>query len=139
MSKIKRSARSENGEHAGIIEANGVYRTVLDLETGTESVSTHVRQIIGRVIYLGTGEQGVRASGIGDTEGVPREGAQDAMGIVEKFEGLIAGVGDGRGDLQVFYTINIGVGDRCFNGEAGGRRNDDGRGDEGDEGSTDGR
>ena len=116
MSDIERSARSENGEHAGIIEAGGVFGAVLDLETGTESVSTRVRQITGRVIHPGTGERGARATGIGDTESIFGEGIQGTTGIVEEFESLVTSVGDGRGDLQVLQTIDLGVGDRCLDG-----------------------
>ena len=42
MSDVGRSARSENGENARIIEASGVRGTVLDLEAGTETISAHV-------------------------------------------------------------------------------------------------
>ena len=39
MGDIKGSARSENGESAGVVEAGGVCWAVLDLRAGTESVS----------------------------------------------------------------------------------------------------
>jgi len=87
MGDVDRSTRSENGENAGIIEAGGVFRAVLDLATV---------------------EQGAGASGIGDTEGVLGEGVQDSTGIVEEFEGLVAGVGDDRGDLQVLQPVDLG-------------------------------
>lgn len=34
------STRSENGECAGILEASGIRRAILDLEKETESIST---------------------------------------------------------------------------------------------------
>ena len=62
------------------------------------------------MIYLGAIERRGRASGIGDDERVLGEGAQDTTGIVEEFEGLVTGVGDSRGDLQVLQPINVDVG-----------------------------
>ena len=45
MSDIDGSARSENGESTGIIEASGVFRAELDLEEKTKNVSTQVLQM----------------------------------------------------------------------------------------------
>lgn len=73
-------------------------------------MSIRAYQVAGCGIYLGTGERGARASGIGDTEAILGEGAQDSTRIVEEFEGLVTSVGDGRGDLQVLQTIDLGVG-----------------------------
>ena len=56
MGDIDRSARSENGEYAGVVEADSVFWAVFDLRTGAENVSTRIRQITGRVVHLGTGE-----------------------------------------------------------------------------------
>ena len=111
MGDIDGSARSENGKSAGITEACSVCRAVLDLRAETESVSTRVCLTVRLVIYLGTVEQGARASGVGDAEGVLGEGAQDPTGIVQEFEGLVTGVGNGRGDLQVLQPVDVSVGD----------------------------
>ena len=98
----------------------------------------HVCREIRRVIYLGAVEQGARSSGIGDNEAVFGEGAQDSTGIVEEFEGLVAGVNNGRGDFQVFQTIDFDVRDRGLDGQAGSSTGDDGRSDEGNDSSTEG-
>ena len=45
MGDIKGSARSENGESAGVIQAGGICWAVLDLQTGTESVSRRICQL----------------------------------------------------------------------------------------------
>ena len=42
MSDVDGSARIENGEDAGIIEAGGVFRAVFDLGAETKGVSTRV-------------------------------------------------------------------------------------------------
>jgi len=93
----------------------------------------------GRVVYLGAVERRARATGIGDAEGVLWEGAQDPTGVLEELEGLVTGVGDGRGDLQVPQSIDLVAWGRGLDGQAGGGRHDDRRGDEGNEGSTEGR
>ena len=139
MSDIDGSAGSENGEHAGIIEASGVCEAVPDLEVETDSVSTRIRQVTGRVIYLGTSERGARANDIGDAEAVLGEGVQGTTWIVKEFEGLVTGVGDGRGNLQVLQTIDLGVWDRCPDGQTGDSGNGDGRGNDGEEGNMEGR
>ena len=86
-----------------------------------------------------TVERGSRASAIGDAEGVFGEGAQDATGIVEEFESLVAGVGNGRGNLQVFQSIDLDVGDRRLDGQSGGSGDGERTGGESNEGSTEGR
>jgi len=91
------------------------------------------------VIHLCAGERWARTGGICDGEGVLGEGAQDSTGIVEEFEGLVTGVGDGRGDLQVLQSIDINVGSGGLEGQAGGGGDGNRRGDEGDERSTEGR
>ena len=45
MGDVDGSARIENGEDAGIIEASGVFRAVFDLGAETEGVSTRVYQV----------------------------------------------------------------------------------------------
>jgi hypothetical protein len=99
-------------------------------------MNTGASRVIGSATYLGTAEQGARASGIGDVKAVLGEGAQNATGIVEEFEGLVTGVGNRRDDLQVPQSIDDGVGGRCLDGQAGGSRSGNCRGDEGDEGSA---
>ena len=101
MSDVDGSPRSEDGEIARIIDANDVCRAELDLEAGIKSISAHVCQTTRWVIYLSAAEPGVRAGGMGDSEAVFGEGAQDSTGIVEQFQGLVAGVEDGYNDLQV--------------------------------------
>jgi len=103
MGNIDGSARSENGENAGVIKAGGVSWVVLGLGAEAKSMSTRVCQVWldSCAIYLGTIERGARASGISDAETVLGEGVQDSTGLVEKFEGLVTGVGNSRGDLQV--------------------------------------
>ena len=139
MSDIDGSARVENGEDAGIIKACGIRGAVLGLGTEAESMSTRVCMANRRAIYHCTVEQWVRTSGISDVEGVPREGVQNTTRIIEEFEGLVAGVDDGRGDFQVLQSIDIDVGGRDLNGQTGVGRDGDHRGDDGDEGSTKGR
>jgi len=101
MSDIDGIARSQNGENAGVIKASGILGVVLDLDAKTERVSTQVCHVTRRVIHPGTIEGWLRASGVGDGEGILGEGMQGSAGIVEQFEGLPAGVDDGHGDLQV--------------------------------------
>jgi len=62
------------------------------------------------MIYHGVIEQRARASGIGDDQGVLGEGAQDSTEVIEKFEGLVAGVDDGRYDIQVLQSVDIDAG-----------------------------
>jgi len=57
-------------------------------------------------------------------------------GFLEEFEGLIAIVDDGRGNLQVLHSIDVGVGDRGLEVQTRSTRDGDRREDEGDEGST---
>jgi len=110
MSDIDGSARSENGENAGVIQASGVCGVVIDLEAETESMSTGVCQETC-MIYVGAVKPwAARASGVGDNEGVLGKGVQDSVGVVEKFEGLVASVDDGRCDLQVLHSIDVEVG-----------------------------
>lgn len=92
-----------------------------------------------RATYLGTVERRARASGVGDAEAVLGEGVQDSAGVIEEFKGLVTAVGDGRGDLQVLQSIDLKVGGRGLDGQAGGSRDDDRGGDEGDERSAEGR
>ena len=101
MGYVRGSARSENSESAGIIQAGGVCGVVLDLEARTEDISAHVFRATRRVIYLGAVERGVSAIGIGNDEGVLGEGVQDSAGVVEEFEDLVASVGDDHCDLHV--------------------------------------
>ena len=42
MGDIDGGARSENGENAGLVNANGLFGDELDLEVETENVSRHV-------------------------------------------------------------------------------------------------
>jgi len=57
MSDIDGSARSENGENAGVIKAGGIFRAELDLETEKNNVSTRAGlTITRRGIYLGADE-----------------------------------------------------------------------------------
>ena len=97
-----------------------------------------VCRVTRRVMYLGAVEQRRRASGVGNTEGVPWEGVQDSPGIVEEFECLVTGVENCCGDLQVLQSVDIDVGGRGLDGQAGGSKDGDRRGDEDDEGSTEG-
>ena len=62
---------------------------------------------------------------------------QDSTGVVEEFKCLVAGVGNGRGDLQLLQTIDIDIWDGGLDGQARGSKGSDRRGDEGDEGSMD--
>jgi len=73
-------------------------------------MNTHTCRLTRGVIYLGAVERRAGTSGISDNEGVLGEGVQDTTGIVEEFEGLVAGVGDSRGDLQVLQPIDVGIG-----------------------------
>ena len=82
MSDIDGSARVENGEDAGIIKACGIRGAVLGLDAEAESMSTRGYVANRRAIYHCTVEQWVRASGIGDVEGVPREGVQNTTRII---------------------------------------------------------
>ena len=91
------------------------------------------------MIYLGTNERGLRASGIGDVEGVFGEGGQNPTGIVEEFQGLVTGVGDGRGDLQVLQSVDIRAEGPGPDSQAGGGRDGDRGGDEGEERRAKGR
>ena len=133
MSDADESVRMENGKNAGIIEAGGIRRTVFDLEAKTESVSTGIPRVTGQVIHLGAVERRARAVGVGDGEGVCGEGVQDSTGIIEEFEGLVAGVGDGRSNLQVLQSVDINAVGRGLEGQAGGSGYEGREGDEGDE------
>ena len=90
------------------------------------------------MIHLCADERWARVRGVGDGEGILGEGIQDSAGIVEKFEGLVTGISDGRGDLQVLQSIDVDAGGRGLEGQAWRSRDGDRRGDEGDEGSTNG-
>ena len=85
------------------------------------------------MIYLCANELWARANGIGDAEGVFWEGVQGTPGVIEEFEGLVTGVGNGRSDPQVLQSIDLGVGGPGPNGQTGGSRDGDRRGDDGDE------
>ena len=80
--------------------------------------------------YPSTAEQGMRAVAIGDGETMFGEGAQDSTRIIKKFEGLIASVEDGHRDLQVLQSVDLGIGNRGHDGQAGSSICDDGRSDE---------
>ena len=136
MSNIDGSARSENGESAGVIKASGVRGAELGLE---KSMSTRVCQVTKRAMYLGTFEHRARASTIGNAEGVLGEGVQNSTGIVEEFESLVTSVEDCRGDLQVLQSINVDTGGQSLDRQARCGGDSDRRGDEGDEGSAEGR
>jgi len=99
----------------------------------------HICQVNRRVIHPCADEGRARARGVSDGEGILGEGIQDSTGIVEKFEGLITGIGDGRGDLQVLQSVNVDVWGRGLEGQAWGSRDGDRKGDQGDEGSPGGR
>ena len=90
------------------------------------------------MIYLGTIKRGARSSGFGDIEAVFGEGVQDSTRIVEEFECLVTGVGNGCGDFQVFQTINFDVRDRGLDGQAGSSTDGDSRSNEGNDNSTEG-
>lgn len=75
-------------------------------------MSTRVCRLSGRGIYHHPHERRARASGTSYSEGVRRVGAQDTTGIVEDFEGVVTGVGESRGDLDVSYPVDIDVGSR---------------------------
>ena len=107
-----------------------------DLEAETESTNTYVYQVTGSATYLCTSEQRTGTSDICDVEAILGEGAQNSTGIVEEFEGPIAGVGDRRGDLQVLQSVNLDVWGRCLDSQPGGGRDCDHGGDEGNEGSA---
>ena len=136
MDDVDRSARSENREYTGFIKLGGICGVVLDLEAGTESMNTYVYQVTGSATYLCTSEERTGASDICDVEAILGEGAQNSTGIVEEFEGPIAGVGDRRGDLQVLQSVNLDVWGRCLDSQPGGGRDCDHGGDEGNEGSA---
>ena len=102
-------------------------------------MSEPVCQIARCVIHLGTFERRARASGISDAEGVLGEGVQNSTGIVEEFEGLVTGVDDGRGNLQVLQSIDFDTGGRSLDRQTRGGGDGDCRGDESDEGSAEGR
>lgn len=95
--------------------------------------------------HWGAAERKARARGIGDCEGVPGEGAQNSMGVIEEFEGLLTGVGDGRDDLQAVQPVDVDVGGGGLDSQAGGSgdrrygRKDRGIGDKGDKGNKEGR
>ena len=109
MNNTDGSARSENREYAGLIKTGGVCGAVLDLGAGAESMNARVYQVTECVIYLGAVERRARAGGIGDIEAILGEGVQNSAGIFEEFEGLVTGVGNYRGDLQVLQSVNIDV------------------------------
>ena len=88
--------------------------------------------------YLGAVEHGARTDIIGDHEGVLGEGVQDSTRIVKEFEGLVAGVDDGRGDLQVVQSIDLEVFGRGVDGQAGYSRDGDSGSNESNESSTEG-
>ena len=60
----------------------------------------------------------MQANGI-DVEAVLGQDVQNTPGSVEEFEGLVIGVGNCCGDLQVLRFINRDVGDWCPDGQAG--------------------
>jgi len=136
VSDVDGSARIKNGELAGVIEACGVCRHVLGLEAQTESMSTGLRRVTRRVIYLGAVERRARASEVGNVEGVLREGVQDPTRIVEELESPFTGVGDGCGDLQILQSTDVDVGCRGLENQARGSGDSGRRGDGGDEGSA---
>ena len=111
MGYVHGSARSENGESAGIIQASGVCGDVFDLEAGTKNISVHVFRVTRRVIYLRTAKRfWVSAIGICNDEGVLGEGTQDSAGIVDEFENLVAGVDDGHCDLHIPQSVDLDIG-----------------------------
>ena len=117
MSDIRGSARNEDSEDTGVIKADGVF--------GAGLGSGNLKHEYARLPGKETGglhwaiEQGARASGIDDSEGVLGEGTQDPTGIFEKFEGLATGVGGGRGDLQVLQSVDLNVGAGVLTTEPG--------------------
>ena len=136
VNDIDGGTRSENSEGAGIIEAGGMCGTVRYLEAGTGNISTCVFRETRRVIYLGTVERGARSSGVYDAEAVFGEGAQDSTRIIKEFEGLIAGVDNGRGDLQVLQSVDLDLGGRGLDSQTGSSIDGNCRSDEGDESGT---
>ena len=145
MNDIDGSARRENSVSAGIVEASGVRGAVIDLEAETTSVSAQVCQVTRRVIHPGTYERRVRASGIGDGEGVLGEGMQDPAGIFQEFDCLAPSVDNGRNDLHVLRSIVLQAegrerdGQVDVDGDGGGSGDGNHGGYEGDEGGTEGR
>ena len=72
MGDIDGSARSENGENAGIIKASDVCKAERDLEAGTKSIGAHICRATRWVIYLGAVERWIRVIGIGKELKTPR-------------------------------------------------------------------
>lgn len=138
MNDIDGRTRSEDSEGIGTIETSGVCGAVRDLEAGTGSVNMFGGQTTKRAIYLGAIKRGAKTGGIGDDETVFGKGAQDSTRIVEKFKGLVTGVEDGHGNPQVFQSVDLDVGNRGLDGQAGSSADGDHRSDEGDEGGMDG-
>ena len=90
------------------------------------------------MIYLGAVEQGARTSDIGDGKAVFGEGAQDSARIVKEFEGLVVGVKDGHGNLQVLQSIDLYVWDRGLDAQARCSADSDDRNHEGGENGAEG-
>ena len=78
----------------------------------------------------------MRPSGVGDVETILRKGVQDSAGVVKQFEGLVAGVGDGRGDLQVFQSVDLDFEGRGFDRQGGSSRDGGSKDDSCNEGGT---
>ena len=102
-------------------------------------------RITRSAIHPSTVEGRLRTIRIGDSEGVLGEGVQGSAGIIEQLKGLVSRVDDGRGDLQVLRSVDVGVGDRCPDsdtrgvGDSGGSRDHDRGGEKCDERSAEGR
>lgn len=145
MSDTDGIARSEDSEYAGIVEASSVCGDVHGLEPLTKSISAWIYHITRHAVHPCTVERRGRTSGIGDGEGVLGERVQDSTRIVEELKGFATSVDDGCGDLQILHSIDVEVGDRGFDGQAGGSGDGgcsgecDDIGNKGGEGSTEGR
>ena len=80
----------------------------------------------------------MNAGDAGDDKAVFGKGVQDSMRIFEKFEGFVASVEDGHNDFQVPQSVDLDVGDRSHNAQAGSRTGGGGKSDENNESGTEG-
>lgn len=95
-------------------------------------MSTQAWQATRGAIYHAANKRWTEASGIGDVEAVLGEVVQDPTRVVEEFDGLITGIDDGRGDLQVRQSVDIDVGYQGRDRQAGGSGDSGRRDNEGD-------
>lgn len=95
--------------------------------------------IARRVAHLRTPERRARATNTGDGEGILGGRAQDSTEAAEDFEGLATRVDDGGNDLEVRQSIDIDIGGRGLDVQAGGSRGGDRIGGDDSDDSTEGR